>query len=136
VQISVALSLAWGQPKAITAIAHKLARLVYRMLRYGQTYVDKGMEHYEQRFRQQRIKWLKKQAMELNLQLVSRHNKHEQFLGAARVSARLPAKDRIEAGTAGTSMLKDSLTPSSERRTVVARICPFRNRDGRQDSGT
>jgi transposase len=59
-----------GAPKAITAIAHKLSRLIYRMLRYGQQYVDKGMEHYKQKFREQRIKWLKKQAMELNLQLI------------------------------------------------------------------
>jgi transposase len=32
-----------GAPKAITAMAHRLARLVYRMLKYGQHYVDKGM---------------------------------------------------------------------------------------------
>jgi len=42
-----------GAPKAITAMAHRLARLVYRMLRYGQAYVDKGTEYYEERFRQQ-----------------------------------------------------------------------------------
>jgi transposase len=32
-----------GAPKAITAMAHRLARLVYRMLKYGQQFVDKGM---------------------------------------------------------------------------------------------
>ena len=31
-----------GAPKAITATAHKLARLIYTMLRYGQEYVDAG----------------------------------------------------------------------------------------------
>ena len=31
-----------GGPKAITAMAAKLARLVYRMLKYGQQYVDQG----------------------------------------------------------------------------------------------
>jgi transposase len=62
-----------GPPKAITAMAHKLARLVYRMLKYGQQYVDKGMQHYEERFRQQRMRWLEKQAKELNLQLVPVH---------------------------------------------------------------
>jgi hypothetical protein len=51
-------------------MAHKLARLVYRMLKYGQQYVDKGMQHYEQKFREQRVKWLKKQAKDLNLQLI------------------------------------------------------------------
>jgi hypothetical protein len=29
-----------GAPKAITAMAHRLARLVYRMLKYGQHYVE------------------------------------------------------------------------------------------------
>src|SRR5947208_14320439 len=31
-----------GAPKAITAMAAKLARLVYRMLRYGQQHVDQN----------------------------------------------------------------------------------------------
>ena len=60
-----------GAPKAIVAMAHHLARLVYRMLRYGENYVEKGIEHYEQKFRLHRIKWLKKEAKSLNLQLVA-----------------------------------------------------------------
>ena len=36
-----------GAPKAITATAHKLARLIYSMLGYGQKYVDAGAEYYE-----------------------------------------------------------------------------------------
>ena len=60
-----------GAPKAIVAMAHHLARLVYRMLRYGQNYVEKGIEHYERKFRLHRIKWLKKEARALNLQLVA-----------------------------------------------------------------
>jgi len=60
-----------GAPKAIVAMAHHLARLVYRMLRYGDKYVEKGIEHYEQKFRLQRIKWLKKEADSLNLQLIA-----------------------------------------------------------------
>ena len=60
-----------GAPKAIVAMAHHLARLVYRMLRYGENYVEKGIEHYERKFRLQRIKWLKKEARALNLQLVA-----------------------------------------------------------------
>jgi transposase len=60
-----------GAPKAIVAMAHHLARLVYRMLRYGESYVEKGIEHYERKFRLQRIKWLKKEARALNLQLVA-----------------------------------------------------------------
>ena len=58
-----------GAPKAIVAMAHHLARLIYRMIKNGQDYVDKGMEVYEAKYRENRIKWLKKQAKELNLQL-------------------------------------------------------------------
>lgn len=56
-----------GAPKAITAMAHHLARLVYRMLKYGQEYVDKGMEYYQQRYQNQQIKWLEKKAKDLGL---------------------------------------------------------------------
>ena len=59
-----------GAPKAITAMAHKLARLLYRMLKYGQAYVDKGIAYYEEKYRQHQVKWLQKQAAALNLQLV------------------------------------------------------------------
>ena len=59
-----------GPAKAITAMAHKLARLVYRMLRYGSQYVDKGMQHYETKYRQQRISWLIKQCAEFKMKLV------------------------------------------------------------------
>jgi transposase len=59
-----------GAPKAITAMAHKLARLVYRMLKYGQEYVDKGMQYYEDRYRCQEVDRLKKTAAKLGLQIV------------------------------------------------------------------
>jgi len=58
-----------GAPKAITAMAHKLARLIYRMLKFGSEYVDKGATYYEEKFRQHQLKWLAKQAASLNLQL-------------------------------------------------------------------
>jgi transposase len=62
-----------GAPKAITAMAHRLARLVYRMLKYGQAYVDKGTEYYEERFRQQQIQLLRKRAAKLGLQVAEIH---------------------------------------------------------------
>ena len=36
-----------GAPKAITAMARKLSCLFYRLLKYGQQSVDKGVEFYE-----------------------------------------------------------------------------------------
>lgn len=59
-----------GAPKAITAMAHKLARLVYRMLKYGEEYVDRGAQYYESRLRQQRIAALHRNAAELGLEVV------------------------------------------------------------------
>ncbi|MGH9433055.1 MAG: IS110 family transposase, partial [Terriglobia bacterium] len=59
-----------GAPKAITAIAHHLARLIYRMLRFGTEYHDKGVEHYERRYRETQMKWLQKQAAAMNMQLI------------------------------------------------------------------
>ena len=58
-----------GPAKAITAMAHHLARLFYRMVKYGSHYVDHGMAAYETRFRQQQLKWLFRKAAELRFQL-------------------------------------------------------------------
>jgi transposase len=58
-----------GAPKAMTAMAHRLARLVYRMLKYGQQYVDKGTEYYEQRYQNQQIHLLQKMASKLGFQV-------------------------------------------------------------------
>jgi transposase len=62
-----------GAPKAITAMGHRLARLVYRMLKYGQQYIDKGAEYYEQRNRQQQIEFVRKKAAQLGLQVTPTH---------------------------------------------------------------
>jgi hypothetical protein len=75
-----------GAPKAITAMAHTLARLVYRMLRYGEQYVDKGMKYFEEKYRQHQISSIEKTAKDLgfavtlaplaasSFQRVSRHH--------------------------------------------------------------
>jgi len=60
-----------GAPKAIVAMAHHLARLIYRMIKNGQEYVDKGTAGYEAKYREQRLRWLQKQAKELGVQLVA-----------------------------------------------------------------
>jgi transposase len=61
-----------GTPKAVKAMAAKLARIIYRALKYGQAYIDKGAEFYEQRYRQQQIQFLTKKAAELGMHL--QHN--------------------------------------------------------------
>lgn len=59
-----------GAPKAITAAAHKIARLVYSMLKYGTEYVDQGQDYYEKEYRERVIKNLDKRARSLGLKLV------------------------------------------------------------------
>lgn len=51
-----------GAPKAITATAHKLASLIYSMLRYGQEYVDAGAEYYETQYQRRALRAAKRRA--------------------------------------------------------------------------
>jgi transposase len=60
-----------GAPKAITATAHKLACLVYRMMRFGMAYVDQGQQAYEQQQRQWQLRSLHRQAAFLGYALVN-----------------------------------------------------------------
>jgi transposase len=57
---------------AIFAIARKLAQLVYRMLRYGQDYVDIGEKAYELQFQARRLEGIKAAANSLGYNLVSK----------------------------------------------------------------
>jgi transposase len=59
-----------GAPKAITAMARKLACLFYRLLTKGQQYVDKGAQYYESRHREQQIRSVLKRAHQLGLQVI------------------------------------------------------------------
>ena len=58
-------------PVAITATAHKLARLIYRTLKYGQEYVDVGSVIYEAKYKEATVKSLQRRAKLLGYQLVS-----------------------------------------------------------------
>ena len=56
--------------KAVTAAAHKLARLIYLMLTKGEEYTDQGQQYYEERYRERVVRNLNKKAAELGMQLV------------------------------------------------------------------
>jgi transposase len=58
-----------GSPKAITALAHKLAKLIYIMLKYGHEYVEKGVEFYEEMYQKRREASLRKKAREMGYDL-------------------------------------------------------------------
>jgi hypothetical protein len=59
-----------GAPVAVKAMAAKLARLVYRMLRYGMQYVDKRAALYQAQHRQLQVRQLKWKAAQLGFQLI------------------------------------------------------------------
>jgi len=58
------------KPKAVTAAAHKLARLIYSMLTKGEEYTDQGQAYYEERYRQRVLHNLNRRAQQLGMTLV------------------------------------------------------------------
>jgi transposase len=59
-----------GAPKAITATAHKLARLFYRLLKTRTPFIDVGQDYYEQQYQERVTRNLKKRAAALGYQLI------------------------------------------------------------------
>ena len=58
-----------GAPVANTATAHKIARVVYFMLKNKSQYVDRGQEEYEEKQRQRQIKNMERKAKKLGMKL-------------------------------------------------------------------
>jgi transposase len=63
-----------GPMKAITATAHKLAKIIYNMLRYGVAYMEAGQAYYEEQYRDRKIRNMKRMAAELGYSLVETCN--------------------------------------------------------------
>nr|WP_081942704.1 IS110 family transposase [Myxosarcina sp. GI1] len=59
-----------GTPKAITATAHKLARIFYYLWTKGGEYHDPGIDIYEQQYQQRVLKNLQRKADQLGFELV------------------------------------------------------------------
>ena len=57
------------KPRANTATAHKIARMVYFMLTRGETYVDQGQQRYEAQQRERNLAALKRRAATLGFQI-------------------------------------------------------------------
>jgi transposase len=60
-----------GPERAIVATAHKLALLIYRMLKFGKPYVDSGQDAYEKQYQERSVRNLARKAKEFGLQLVA-----------------------------------------------------------------
>ena len=58
------------KPKAVTAAAHKLARLIYTMLTRGEEYTDQGQDYYEERYRERVLRVLSQRAAKLGMLMV------------------------------------------------------------------
>jgi transposase len=58
------------RPKAVTAAAHKLARLIYAMLTKGEEYTDRGQEYFKERYRQRVLHNLAQRAKTMGMELV------------------------------------------------------------------
>ena len=58
-----------GAPKAITATAHKLARIFFHLWKTSDTYQDLGAEYYEQKYKERVIKNMRKRAIKLGFEL-------------------------------------------------------------------
>ena len=58
-----------GAASAITATAHKLARLIYRLLKHGELYVRQGLEEHKHKCCQRLLYNLKKTAASFGLEL-------------------------------------------------------------------
>jgi transposase len=56
--------------QATVATAHAIARVVYRMLKYKVEYETINVEEYEQKYKEQQIKYMKKKAEKFGFQLV------------------------------------------------------------------
>ena len=58
-----------GTPAAITATAHKLARIIYHLLKHRQPYQDFGADQYEQQYRDRVLRNLNRRAAKLGFRL-------------------------------------------------------------------
>ncbi len=65
------LSARMDKPKAVTAAAHKLARLIYTMLTKGEEYTDQGQDYYEERYRERVLRHLAHKAEKMGMRLVA-----------------------------------------------------------------
>src|SRR5689334_3158078 len=87
-----------GAPTAINAGAHKLARLLYRMLKFGTSYVEVGQQAYEKFFKERMLRNLQHKARDLVSKSLPRPHLNS-FLGAPpRPRARVKMEKKLALG--------------------------------------
>jgi hypothetical protein len=99
-----------GAPKAITATAHKLARIVYNLVRYGGEYVKTSEAEYTELMRERLERQLKRRAKELGFEVTK---KAEQ-----KVTARCQCHQATDTERVGdNNHMEEPLDPASHRRS-------------------
>jgi transposase len=59
-----------GDAEAVPATAHKLARIIYRLLKHGEAYVRQGLADYEGKFQERKMYALRKTAKIMGFELI------------------------------------------------------------------
>ncbi len=59
-----------GPAKATTAVAHKIAKIIYQMLKYRVRYKEIGQDYYEKQYHDRLVKSLTRRAEELGFNLI------------------------------------------------------------------
>ena len=62
-----------GAPKAITAAAHKLARILYNMIKNRVGFLEAGQDEYERRHKERVVANLRRRASEMGYDLVTQN---------------------------------------------------------------
>ena len=57
--------------KAVTAAAHKLARLIYTMLTKGEEHTNNGQNYYEERYRERVLRQLNQRVIKMGMRLLA-----------------------------------------------------------------
>ena len=86
-----------GAQAALTATAHKLARIVYLALKHGMTYVRQSQEEYEAQMKEKQIKALRRKARQLGLEVVEKTS-GSVATAAAASGAGVKEHKRVSAG--------------------------------------
>ena len=79
-----------GAPKAITATAHKLTRIIYSMLRIGRDYVDAGTDYYEVQYQRRALRAAKQRAAQLGYELIPISDDRFQANGTTMTAEAMP----------------------------------------------
>jgi transposase len=106
-----------GVPQAITATAHKLARVVYYSLKHGIQYVRKTQEEYEQQRRQKQIDSLKRKARQLGVKVIELGDLAQQQNKSEQPNTAGQAEVTEQASKAQQAQSNSSSKPTGKKET-------------------